>query len=134
MNNCDIIICSVLFNEVKILQKKITKKTSKDKGKRNKHIKTKNKVETKKNKTEIPETPSTRKSEIIGIVFVAIGLISICGLLGLNVGYMGLFFAKCLKYFFGIGAAVVSLLFVVRSRVRQSWATSSAICRSFCRN
>ena len=113
MNNCDIIICSVLFNEVKILQKKITKKTSKDKGKRNKHIKTKNKVETKKNKTEIPETPSTRKSEIIGIVFVAIGLISICGLLGLNVGYMGLFFAKCLKYFFGIGAAVVSLLFVV---------------------
>ena len=105
---------ALLFNEVNILQKKITKKSSKDKGKKNKNIKTKKKAaDGKKNAPEIQEEASTRKPEIIGIAFVAVGLISICGLLGFNVGYIGLYFAKFLKYFLGIGAAVASLLFVV---------------------
>ena len=107
---------ALLFNEVKNLQKKITKRSGKEK---NKHIKSKNKTKAANKKADVKEKveevteTSTRKPEIIGIIFVAIGLISLCGLLGLNVGFVGLKFARFLKYFFGIGASAVSLLFVV---------------------
>jgi len=108
------------FYEVKILQKKVTKRSSKEKEKKDTKNKSKSKSNTKASKDKkVSEAevavaePSTRKSEIIGVIFVAIGLISLCGLGGLNVGYIGSYFAKFLKYFFGIGSAVVSLLFLV---------------------
>ena len=98
------------------MQKKVTKRSSKEKEKKD----TKNKAKNKKNITKkSPEAeavgaePSTRKSEIIGVLFVAFGLIALCGLAGLNVGYIGHYVASFLKYFFGIGSAVTALLFVV---------------------
>lgn|GEM_PF-150510 len=102
------------------MQKKVTKRSSKEKEKKDTKNKSKSKSNTKASKDKkVSEAevavaePSTRKSEIIGVIFVAIGLISLCGLGGLNVGYIGSYFAKFLKYFFGIGSAVVSLLFLV---------------------
>ncbi|WP_198022617.1 DNA translocase FtsK [Anaerovibrio sp. RM50] len=99
------------------MQKKVTKR-SKDKEKKDTKNKSKNKSTNKAAKAaketeaEVAE-PSTRKFEIIGVIFVAIGLITLCGLAGVNVGYVGTYFAQFLKYFFGVGCAVVSLLFIV---------------------
>ena len=99
------------------MQKKVTKRSGKEK---NKHLKSnsnskKNNKNTSKVKADSSDTQaiSTRRSEIIGVLFVAVGLISICGLAGLNVGYIGKFVAQFLKWIFGIGSAVVSLLFIV---------------------
>ena len=94
------------------MQKKVTKRSSKEKEKKD----TKNKAKNKKNNPEaeaVEAEPSTRKSEIIGVLFVAFGLIALCGLAGLNVGYIGHYVASFLKYFFGIGSAVTAMLFVV---------------------
>ncbi len=99
------------------MQKKVTKRSSKAKEKKD----TKNKSNTRgktikedvNNSGEVPTEASTRKSEIAGVLFVAFGLISLCGLAGLNVGYIGKYVAQFLKYGFGIGSAVVSLLFLV---------------------
>ncbi|MCR5176311.1 MAG: DNA translocase FtsK [Anaerovibrio sp.] len=93
------------------MQKKVTKKGAKRTNNNKNKSKSTNKKNSVASRNEVEE--STRKPEIIGIIFVAIGLISICGMLGFNVGYMGYFFAQTLKYFLGIGAAVVALLFVV---------------------
>lgn len=54
-----------------------------------------------------------RKYELAGLAFVAIGLISICGLFGLNVGFVGVYFAKVLHYLFGVGAIIISLLILL---------------------
>ena len=59
-----------------------------------------------------PSNPG-RKHELIGLAFLAVGLISICGLFGLNVGFVGVYFAKCLHYLFGVGAILVSLLILL---------------------
>ncbi|MBO5589488.1 MAG: DNA translocase FtsK 4TM domain-containing protein [Anaerovibrio sp.] len=98
------------------MQKKVTKRSSKEKEKKDTKNKAKNKKNITKNNPEaeaVEAEPSTRKSEIIGVLFVAFGLISLCGLAGLNVGYIGHYVASFLKYFFGIGSAVTALLFVV---------------------
>ena len=50
-----------------------------------------------------------RKYELLGIVFFTVGIISLIGLLGLNVGFVGFYFAKVLAYMFGIGAYIVPL-------------------------
>ena len=47
---------------------------------------------------------------MVGIAFVTIAIISACGLSGLNVGFIGLYFAKFLRYMFGIGAWFTTLL------------------------
>ncbi|WP_371371196.1 DNA translocase FtsK 4TM domain-containing protein [Sporomusa aerivorans] len=58
-------------------------------------------------------TPELRH-ELLGITLVTGGLLALISLLGLNVGPLGLFTAKMLKYTFGIGAVVVPLvLFIV---------------------
>jgi S-DNA-T family DNA segregation ATPase FtsK/SpoIIIE len=44
---------------------------------------------------------------------VAVSLISVCGLCGLNVGFVGVYFAKCLNYMFGVGAVLISLLILL---------------------
>lgn len=54
-----------------------------------------------------------RKYELAGLAFVAVGLISICGLFGLNVGFVGVYFAKVLHYLFGVGAIIISLLILL---------------------
>ena len=54
-----------------------------------------------------------RKYELRGLFLVAVSLISICGLCGLNVGFVGVYFAKCLHYLFGVGAIVISLLILL---------------------
>ncbi|MGM9539278.1 DNA translocase FtsK [Anaerovibrio sp.] len=55
---------------------------------------------------------SRRNYELRGLVFVAAGLISLCGIAGLNVGFIGLKAAKFLQYFFGIGAFIAAGAFL----------------------
>ena len=54
-----------------------------------------------------------RKYELLGLLLVAVSMISVCGLCGLNVGFVGVYFAKCLSYMFGVGAAIISLLILL---------------------
>ena len=49
-----------------------------------------------------PANPG-RRYELLGLACVAAGLISLGGLFDLNVGFVGLYFAKFLHYFFGVG-------------------------------
>ena len=51
-----------------------------------------------------------RKYELFGLLLVAVSLISLCGLGGFNVGFVGVYFAKFLHYLFGIGAVVIPLV------------------------
>ncbi|BAL82899.1 putative DNA translocase [Selenomonas ruminantium subsp. lactilytica TAM6421] len=60
-----------------------------------------------------PAANPERKYELWGLFLVAVSLISICGLCGLNVGFVGVYFAKCLHYMFGVGAIVISLLILL---------------------
>lgn len=58
-------------------------------------------------------TPELRH-ELFGITMVTGGILALISLIGLNVGPLGLFIAKILKYTFGIGAVVVPVvLFVI---------------------
>lgn len=95
------------------MQKKRTRRTGQDKEALSK--KRKRTSAPKGNSREAAEenVASTRRPELIGVALVAIGLISMCGLCGFNAGYIGYYFARCTKYFFGIGAHVFSLLFIV---------------------
>lgn len=63
-------------------------------------------VSAKKN-TTVPKANSNKKYELLGIAFFTIGLFSLIGLLGFNVGFVGSFFAKILLYMFGIGAYII---------------------------
>ena len=54
-----------------------------------------------------------RAYELAGLVFVAAGMISLCGLFGLNVGFVGVYFAKCLRYLFGVGAVFITMLILL---------------------
>lgn len=53
---------------------------------------------------------SGRKYELWGLVLVAVSLISLCGIFGLNVGFVGIYFARFLQYLFGVGAVVTALV------------------------
>lgn len=53
---------------------------------------------------EVKKDHSLRNYELMGIVLAAVGIICLCGIVGLNVGFVGLKAAKFLQYFFGIGA------------------------------
>ncbi|MGP1574901.1 DNA translocase FtsK 4TM domain-containing protein, partial [Selenomonas sp.] len=61
-----------------------------------------------KKMTSMSSAPTGRRYEIIGLLFLAVGLISVGGLLDWNVGFIGLYFAKFLRYLFGLGAWVAS--------------------------
>lgn len=54
-----------------------------------------------------------RKYELTGLAFAVTGLLSLCGLFGFHVGFVGAYFAKCLQYLFGVGAMVISLLILL---------------------
>ncbi|SFT34856.1 DNA segregation ATPase FtsK/SpoIIIE, S-DNA-T family [Selenomonas sp. GACV-9] len=64
-------------------------------------------------KAEVKPANPGRKYELAGLAFVAVSLISLCGLFGLNVGFVGVYFAKCLHYLFGIGAVIISLVILL---------------------
>lgn len=62
----------------------------------------------KENEKKLPD--AQKKFELIGIAFFAVSLICICGLIGFNVGFVGDYFAKVLRYFFGVGAWLSALI------------------------
>lgn len=62
--------------------------------------------------TAAPEVKNLRNYELMGIVLAAVGIICLCGIVGLNVGFVGLKAAKFLQYFFGIGAMPAAAVFV----------------------
>ena len=55
----------------------------------------------------------SRRYELLGLAFVAAGLISLGGLFDLNVGFVGLYFAKVLRYLFGMGAVLVTVVILL---------------------
>lgn len=61
---------------------------------------------------EVKKDHSLRNYELMGIVLAAVGIICLCGIVGLNVGFVGLKAAKFLKYFFGIGAMPAAAVFL----------------------
>ena len=61
---------------------------------------------------EVKKDHSLRNYELMGIVLAAVGIICLCGIVGLNVGFVGLKAAKFLQYFFGIGAMLAAAVFV----------------------
>lgn len=61
---------------------------------------------------EVKKDPSLRNYELMGIVLAAVGIICLCGIVGLDVGFVGLKAAKFLKYFFGIGAMPAAAVFL----------------------
>lgn len=54
-----------------------------------------------------------RRYELLGIGLIVVGLLAICGLWELNVGFVGIYFTKILRYFFGIGTFVASGLIML---------------------
>jgi S-DNA-T family DNA segregation ATPase FtsK/SpoIIIE len=62
-----------------------------------------------KKKTVTAGVNHDRNYELLGIAFFTIALISMVGLLGFNVGFVGFYFAKVLLYMFGIGAYIIPL-------------------------
>lgn len=61
---------------------------------------------------EVKKDHSLRNYELMGIVLAAVGIICLCGIVGLNVGFVGLKAAKFLQYFFGIGAMPAASVFL----------------------
>ena len=61
---------------------------------------------------EVKKDHSLRNYELMGIVLAAVGIICLCGIVGLNVGFVGLKAAKFLQYFFGIGAMPAAAVFL----------------------
>lgn len=58
---------------------------------------------------------SGRKYELIGLILLSFALISGIGLLGLNVGFVGFFFADIFRYLFGWGAFFAILIVLLIS-------------------
>ena len=80
-------------------RKTVAKKTTRTTGKRS-------------SKPSAPANPD-RRYELLGLAIFAAGIISACGLAGLNVGFVGIYFARFLHYMFGVGAFVVVLLILL---------------------
>lgn len=93
------------------MQKKRTKTASRKKAAENKKTGTAKRGSSVS--TAEPVQDNTKRNyELRGLAFVAAGLIALCGIAGLNVGFVGLKAAKFLQYFFGIGALVAAGAFV----------------------
>ena len=78
---------------------------------------------------EVKKDHSLRNYELMGIVLAAVGIICLCGIVGLNVGFVGLKAAKFLQYFFGIGAMPAAAVFVglggyyIMKHTKLNWNT-----------
>lgn len=89
------------------MQKKRTKTASRKKAAENKKTGTAKRGSSVS--TAEPVQDNTKRNyELRGLAFVAAGLIALCGIAGLNVGFVGLKAAKFLQYFFGVGAFVAA--------------------------
>lgn len=66
------------------------------------------------------------KYELVGIVLMTVGVISLIALLGLNAGVIGSFLAKIHLYLFGYGAAIIPIL-VVMIGIRYVWNHSPIV-------
>ena len=89
------------------MQKKRTKTASHKKAAENKKTGTAKRGSSVS--TAEPVQDNTKRNyELRGLAFVAAGLIALCGIAGLNVGFVGLKAAKFLQYFFGVGAFVAA--------------------------
>ena len=55
-------------------------------------------------RSKVDEASIRRRHELIGIVLVAVAVLSACGLLGVNAGFVGLWLARFFRYFFGVGS------------------------------
>lgn len=69
----------------------------------------------KKRKKKIAEKPADtgRSYELGGIATVAVSAVSLCGLAGFNVGFIGFYFARFLRYFFGVGSWFFAILLML---------------------
>ena len=95
------------------MQKKRTKTTSRKKAAENKKTAAAKRGSSGSANANEPVQDNTKRNyELRGLAFVAAGLIALCGIAGLNVGFVGLKAAKFLQYFFGIGALVAAGAFV----------------------
>ena len=95
------------------MQKKRTKTTSRKKAAENKKTAAAKRGSSGSANANEPVQDNTKRNyELRGLAFVAAGLIAICGIAGLNVGFVGLKAAKFLQYFFGVGALVAAGAFV----------------------
>ena len=78
---------------------------------------------------EVKKDHSLRNYELMGIVLAAVGIICLCGIVGLNVGFVGFKAAKFLQYFFGIGAMPAAAVFVglggyyIMKHTKLNWNT-----------
>lgn len=61
----------------------------------------------------ITESNSELKYELLGLLFITAGLISIISLIGFHAGPVGIFISKMLKYTFGVGAAVLPVVAII---------------------
>lgn len=76
-------------------------------------IKRRTKSRGKPQKKEAPVTANPgRRYELLGLAYTALAVVALCGLFGWNVGWVGLFVAKCLHYIFGVGA-IPAVLFIL---------------------
>ena len=82
-------------------------------GKKSSGRRTSRSVSTKRRSTA--PNGSGRKYELIGLILLAFALISGVGILGLNVGFVGFFFADFFRYLFGWGAPFALLIIVLIS-------------------
>ena len=82
-------------------------------GKKSSGRRTSRSVSTKRRSTA--PNGSGRKYELIGLILLAFALISGVGILGLNVGFVGFFFAAFFRYLFGWGAPFALLIIVLIS-------------------
>ena len=58
----------------------------------------------RRQRRSIKKTSESRGYELIGLVFLTGAIISLGGLFGWNVGFVGFYFARLLRYFFGVGS------------------------------
>ena len=55
-------------------------------------------------RSKVDEASIRRRHELIGVAMVAMAVLSVCGLLGFNAGFVGLWLARFFRYFFGVGS------------------------------
>ena len=60
-------------------------------------------------KSKVDEAAIRRRYELIGIVLAAVAVLSLCGLLGFNAGFVGLWLARFFRYCFGVGSWIFVL-------------------------
>ena len=60
-------------------------------------------------KSRVDEATIQRRYELIGIALAAVAVLSLCGLLGFNAGFVGLWLARFFRYCFGVGSWIFVL-------------------------